>query len=237
MHRLINSVVFMSCSIAVLRQGQQDKPMRMTMTTLALRDHATQILMAIAKDMRSRQTEVERYVKSQGLAEITEGASETSAATHGVLRQLVGFDLVQLAAEYRAVRATVLRLWSKELVTADATALEDVARFNEGVDQALAESIASYSDRVANSRDTFLAILGHDLRSPLSTIASSLYVLSNGPARRAAALAHAVNVSAQCRFDAPNDHRPVGVHPYSARTRDRGRAGVGRFLGSLPRSA
>jgi len=34
----------MSCSIAVLRQGQQDKPMRMTMTTLALRDHATQIL-------------------------------------------------------------------------------------------------------------------------------------------------------------------------------------------------
>jgi len=180
MHRLINSVVFMSCSIAVLRQGQQDKPMRMTMTTLALRDHATQILMAIAKDMRSRQTEVERYVKSQGLAEITEGASETSAATHGVLRQLVGFDLVQLAAEYRAVRATVLRLWSKELVTADATALEDVARFNEGVDQALAESIASYSDRVANSRDTFLAILGHDPRSPLSTIASSLYVLSNG---------------------------------------------------------
>ena len=178
MHRLINSVVFMYCSIAVLRQGQQDKPMRMTMTTLALRDHATQILMAIAKDMRSRQTEVERYVRSQGLAEITEGASETSAATHGVLRQLVGFDLVQLAAEYRAVRATVLRLWSKELVTADATALEDVARFNEGVDQALAESIASYSDRVANSRDTFLAILGHDLRSPLSTIASSLYSVS-----------------------------------------------------------
>ena len=152
-----------------------------TMSTLALRDHATQILMAIAKDMRSRQTEVERYVKSQGLAETTEDASETSAATHGVLRQLVGFDLVQLAAEYRAVRATVLRLWSKELVTADATALEDVARFNEGVDQALAESIASYSDRVANSRDTFLAILGHDLRSPLSTIASSLYLLSKGP--------------------------------------------------------
>ena len=151
-----------------------------TMSTLALRDHATQILMAIAKDMRSRQTEVERYVKSQGLAESTEGASETSAATHGVLRQLVGFDLVQLAAEYRAFRATVLRLWTQELVTVDATALEDVARFNEGVDQALAESIGSYSDRVANSRDTFLAILGHDLRSPLSTIASSLYVLSKG---------------------------------------------------------
>ena len=111
--------------------------------------------------------------------------AKQSATTHGILRQLVGFDLVQLAAEYRAVRATVLRLWTKELVTADATALEDVARFNEGVDQALAESIASYSDRVANSRDTFLAILGHDLRSPLSTIASSLYVLSKGQADEA----------------------------------------------------
>ena len=154
-------------------------PPARTMSTLALRDHAKPILVAIAKDMRSRQTEAERYVKSQGLAQSDPAASETSAATHGVLRQLVGFDLVQLAAEYRAVRATVLRLWMRELRSPDATALEDVARFNEGVDQALAESIASYSDRVANSRDTFLAILGHDLRSPLSTIASSVYVLGD----------------------------------------------------------
>ena len=154
-------------------------PPAKTMSALALRDHAKPILVAIAKDMRSRQTEAERYVKSQGLAQSDPAASETSAATHGILRQLVGFDLVQLAAEYRAVRATVLRLWMRELRSPDATALEDVARFNEGVDQALAESIASYSDRVSNSRDTFLAILGHDLRSPLSTIASSVYVLGD----------------------------------------------------------
>jgi hypothetical protein len=85
-------------ALSLLAPGQE-------MTRLALRDHATQILMAIAKDMRSRQTEVERYVKSQGLAETTEGASETSAATHGVLRQLVGFDLVQLAADGGCDRA------------------------------------------------------------------------------------------------------------------------------------
>jgi signal transduction histidine kinase len=46
---------------------------------------------------------------------------------------------------------------------------------------ALAESIANYSNEVARSRDTFLAILGHDLRSPLSAIAnSSLYLASAG---------------------------------------------------------
>ena len=148
-----------------------------TLSRLALRDHASQILLAIAKDLRKPQTENERHIKSQGLAEAD--SSETSAATHGVLRQLVGFDLVQLAAEYRAVRATVLRLWKQVPKVIDATVVEDVARFNEAVDQALAESIASYSERVAHSRDTFLAVLGHDLRSPLSAITSALVLLGD----------------------------------------------------------
>jgi signal transduction histidine kinase len=148
-----------------------------TMSRLALRDHAAQILLAIAKDLRQPQTEDERRIKSRGLAK--SDSSETSAATHGVLRQLVGFDLVQLAAEYRAVRATVLRLWKQAPKVIDANVVEDVARFNEAVDQALAESIASYSQRVAHSRDTFLAVLGHDLRSPLSAITSALVVLGD----------------------------------------------------------
>lgn len=146
-----------------------------TMSRLALRDHAAQILRAIATDLHTPQTESERQIKSQGLAAPL--AKETSAATHGVLRQLVGFDLVQLAAEYRAVRATVLRLWKTQNKTVSANDIEDVARFNEAVDQALAESIASFSDRVANSRDTFLAVLGHDLRSPLSAVTSALHLL------------------------------------------------------------
>jgi signal transduction histidine kinase len=146
-----------------------------TMSRLALRDHAAQILRAIAKDLRTPQTETDRQLKSQGLAPPME--SETSAATHGVLRQIVGFDLVELAAEYRAVRATVLRLWKAQSKTFSADAIEEVSRFNEAVDQALAESIASYSDRVANSRDTFLAVLGHDLRSPLAAVTSALNLL------------------------------------------------------------
>ena len=148
-----------------------------TMSRLALRDHASQILLAIANDLRQPQTESERLIKSQGLAK--PDSSATFAATHGVLRQLVGFDLVQLAAEYRAVRATVLRLWKQTPNTIDASAVEDIARFNEAVDQALAESIASYSERVAHSRDTFLAVLGHDLRSPLSAITSALVLIGD----------------------------------------------------------
>lgn len=149
------------------------------MTALALRDHATQILMAIAEDIESSQTDVEQAYKSKGFVPIAE-ATRTAAMTHGALRYLSGFDLRQLASEFRALRASVLRLWLKRGAK-DETAFYQMTRFNESIDQALAESISNYSDEVARSRDTFLAILGHDLRSPLSAIAnSSLYLEAPG---------------------------------------------------------
>ena len=146
------------------------------MSSLALRDHASQILRAIAQDIESSQTDLEQAYKSKGFAQIAE-ATRTAAQTHGALRHLAGFDLRQLAAEFRALRASVLRLWLKRGV-ADETAFYEMTRFNEAIDQALAESISNYSDEVARSRDTFLAILGHDLRSPLSAIANSALYLS-----------------------------------------------------------
>lgn len=149
------------------------------MTSLALRDHARQILLAIAEDIESTQSELEQAYKSKGFAPIAE-AARTAAMTHGALRYLAGFDLRQLAAEFRALRASVLRLWLKHGVEG-ATAFYEMTRFNEAIDQALAESISRYSDEVARSRDTFLAILGHDLRSPLIAITnSSLYLGSPG---------------------------------------------------------
>jgi signal transduction histidine kinase len=143
-----------------------------TMTTLAIRDHAREILLAIVADMESAQTEAQRTLKSEGRGPAT--GVRSSADKHGSLRQLVGFDLNQLGAEFRALRATVLRLWAAKARMAGQEELEEVTRFNEGIDQALAESIASYSEHVATSRDTFLAMLGHDLRTPLGALAGSL---------------------------------------------------------------
>jgi signal transduction histidine kinase len=150
-----------------------------TMTSLALRDHGAQILQAIAEDIESDQTDLEQAYKSKGFAPIAV-AARSAAMTHGALRHLAGFDLRQLAAEFRALRASVLRLWLRHNA-GDQSSFYQLTRFNEAIDQALAESIANYSDEVARSRDTFLAILGHDLRSPLSAIAnSSLYLGSPG---------------------------------------------------------
>ena len=149
------------------------------MNSLALRDHASDILHAIALDIESGQTDLEQAYKSKGHVQIAE-AARTAAMTHGALRHLAGFDLRQLVAEFRALRASVLRLWLKRGAQ-DESAFYQMTRFNEAIDQALAESISNYSDEVARSRDTFLAILGHDLRSPLSAVANSgLYLASPG---------------------------------------------------------
>ena len=149
-----------------------------TMSVEALRDHAEKILRAVAEDMETAQTEEQRYAKSRGLRPAAQGF-DTSASAHGALRQKVGFDLVQLAGEFRAFRATVLRLWHEGGGALDSTAVEQVTRFNEGIDQALAESIRSYSGDVAKSRDMFLAVLGHDLRNPLGSVSGCLELVGN----------------------------------------------------------
>ena len=165
-------------------------PSAATMDSLALRDHAKQILQAIARDIVTAQSPREQADKS------TDDTSQpvtvqTAAAIHGALRHTSGFDLRQLVAEYRALRASVLRLWEEHTGASQPNAVYQVTRFNEAIDQALAESIANYADGVNKSRDTFLAILGHDLRSPLRTMTVSAAALAN-PATSAAARADAV---------------------------------------------
>jgi hypothetical protein len=85
-------------------------PAAETMTALALRNHAKEILLSMARDLEAAQTDAQQTDKSKGWAPVLEG-KETAAGTHGALRHLVGFDLRQLAAEYRALRASVLKLW------------------------------------------------------------------------------------------------------------------------------
>src|SRR5688572_6847278 len=140
-------------------------PAAATMTSLALRDHAKPILQAIAQEIQSDQVQ-------------NKSNEGTAATTHGALRHLSGFNLLQLGSEYRALRASVIKLWRSHLAKEHHGALDDLTRFNESVDQALAESIASYADELARSRDTFLAILGHDLRSPLTAVSMSGHYLS-----------------------------------------------------------
>jgi signal transduction histidine kinase len=145
-------------------------PAAATMTPLALRDHAKPILQAIARQIESGRSAPRQSGPS---------SAGTPATTHGALRYSSGFELLQLGSEYQALRASVIKLWRAHLSKEHHPALDDVARFNESIDQALGEAIASYADEVGRSRDTFLAILGHDLRSPLSAVCMSAHFLAN----------------------------------------------------------
>jgi signal transduction histidine kinase len=139
------------------------------MRTLALRDHAQQILEAVAKDLSTRQSREDQFEKSTGQAPVLAGVAETAAQTHALLRARSGFDINQLVAEYRALRASVLRLWMDECAP-DSHHVDDMVRFNEAIDQAVGESVRFFTMRVDLSRNLFLGMLGHDMRSPLQAI-------------------------------------------------------------------
>ncbi|MEO6679845.1 MAG: HAMP domain-containing sensor histidine kinase [Pseudomonas sp.] len=144
---------------------------------ITLRDHARSILLAAARDMNTAQTAQEQAAKSKGDGPEKTPSLDQAAASHGELRHNVGFDLVQMTSEFRHLRACVIRLWVNSLQNPDMAYFQDMIRFNEAIDEALAESTAAYAEQVNHSRDIFLAILGHDLRAPLQAVSMSTELL------------------------------------------------------------
>lgn len=130
------------------------------MNKVALRDHIKVILETVTVDLAEHQTEQEEIDKSRGLKE---PALEDSAATvHGKERLAFGFGLDAAVAEYRALRASVTRLWQKSLEDEKipSTAVRDLIRFNEAIDQAINESVTSYvfeKEQLTRVFDTILS--------------------------------------------------------------------------------
>ncbi len=153
-----------------------------TMDVAALRDHAAQMLNVIAADLSQPQSSREQSEKSHGHAPAAEaGTPATAASAHGAGRAESGFTVVQMVAEYRALRASVLKLWTREQGRLGPEDMEDLTRFNEAIDQSLTESVARFNEDVDRAKETFLAILGHDLRTPLGAIGTSaMFMLETG---------------------------------------------------------
>lgn len=143
----------------------------------ALRDHISGILDAIAADMKSAQTDLEQSEKSKGHGPGKADATDIAAETHGALRAASGFNVNQTASEYRALRATVVRLWLDTGPSLGPTQVEELIRFNEAMDQALAETLIEFATAAAKGRNLFLGVLSHELRTPLGTILGSAQAL------------------------------------------------------------
>lgn len=140
-----------------------------------LRDHAAQILQTIAQDLERPQSDAQQEAKSKGEGRLLGGTS--AAETHADFRISAGFAIDAMITEYRALRANVLRLWFKLGASGQLDDTDDLMRFNEAIDQAIAESVARYTQQTKKSTDMFIGILGHDIRNPLGTIVMSAAVL------------------------------------------------------------
>jgi signal transduction histidine kinase len=148
-------------------------PLTDSMDIAALRDHAGEMLGVIAADLGAPQTRRQQVDKAQGRADAGSRRAPTAAQAHGAGRAESGFTVEQMVSEFRALRASVIHLWTRTQRQAGVDDLQDMIRFNESIDQAIAESIATYTHEVRQSRDRFLAILGHDLRTPIGAMVTS----------------------------------------------------------------
>ena len=159
-------------------------PVAHRMNLATLRDHAAEILETIADDLNDPQSNAEQVAKSVGKSDASADSTgrDTAAQAHGKHRADSGFDVMDMVSEFRALRASVIRLWianSGELRVED---IEDLMRFNEAIDQALAESTARHAQKIESSKEMFIAMLGHDLRTPLGAIIASAQAMESSKA-------------------------------------------------------
>jgi signal transduction histidine kinase len=134
-----------------------------------LRDGILDMLDKIATDTDSTQSDEQQQGKSEGNPRRYQHIDD-AAERHALARVKMGLSSRQVISEFRALRATVIRLWQRHLSEINEQSLYDLTRFNEAVDQALTEAAVRYTTEIDRSRELFLGILGHDLRNPLAAI-------------------------------------------------------------------
>jgi hypothetical protein len=174
-------------------------PVTAGFSSVELRDDVKRLLVALALDMRTSQSKDQQQAKAEGRRPWWQPVDGDSPAhSHAQDRFRQGFDLDQMVSEYRALRASVIRLWTREMGGADRAALDELTRFNEAIDEALTESIGSYSRDLERSRELLLGVLGHDLRSPLGAVllSATYLVRSEGLSSNASKAASRIFASA-----------------------------------------
>ncbi len=162
--------------------ARQRLPPSHNFTDQELADHAKVLLLALAADIRQSQDAQAKHEKSQGGRPQNAPEVTAVAQAHATQRFEQGFSFDDLISEFRALRASVIRRWTLQLVHPRREDLDELIRFGESMDQALSESASLYARKVDDSRNLLLGVLGHDLRTPLGVVQlSAHYLLRVGP--------------------------------------------------------
>lgn len=139
---------------------------------VVLRDHAQGMLRELALNLSDPQTPFEQAEKSKGRTPLA--GRNTQAQLHGVERLAAGFSVDDTIAEFRALRASILQLWSESNHDLTAITSHELVRFNEAIDQALGESVTHFGlqkdeytrrfDMLLSSSPDLKCIIGIDNR-------------------------------------------------------------------------
>jgi hypothetical protein len=126
------------------------------MDAAALRDHAAAILTTIAADLRTPRRPGAQADQgpppTERLAARDASDAPTAAGEHGAARAASGFTVEQTVSASRALRTSVVRLWTaanaggvdRAPLALRASSLSDLTRFHDAVDAALADSVARH---------------------------------------------------------------------------------------------
>jgi hypothetical protein len=139
----------------------------------------------------------------------TEGSHSRTEASeaeeHAALRIIDGFTVDQVIGEFRALRASILRLWIKHRSADIQTDPTQITRFNESIDQMVSESVGrhghleSQAREHSTRRDAFLATLSHELRGPLAAIVNGVNIVTVSAATHASLAPVAAMMSRQAQ--------------------------------------
>ncbi len=132
------------------------------MSKRELRDHAKAMLQSMVKNLIAPQSDKQEFKKSKGHSKDPSEHSQSvdhTAGKHALDRLDSGFSIQDLVSEFRSLRASVLRLWEKHPEVAKLADLHEMTRFNESVDQALAESVEVYATQKERNIRLFETIL------------------------------------------------------------------------------
>ena len=137
-----------------------------------LRNNIGGLLRFIVEDLERPRTEDGQTLKTQ-----QGGPARGSAESHADQRFARGFDTLEMISEFRALRASIIKLWLRQAGAVTMAELRDLVHFNEAIDELLTGSLARYMEKERHARSLFLGTLIHDIRNPLNTILQSAQLL------------------------------------------------------------
>jgi two-component system phosphate regulon sensor histidine kinase PhoR len=133
-----------------------------------LLDHMPQLL----RELSSALTEEAQSLSILGMT------PHESAAQHGAIRFRLGFDVEEVIAEFGMLR-DVIQLFAEHYginISAEVN-----RTINRVIDKAIAVSLQTYvrqqAEEVEQKRQQYLSFIVHDLKTPISAIATAAYVI------------------------------------------------------------